>query len=141
MICLRTTWVHKKMEEIIALSIQVIAELVLNVIGPHPFDFPIRKRTDEEPKVIWPANIRWFAIGGGIGWLSTVFIPASLLPVMLLRALNLLVAPFLSGYLSLLIARQRAKSNPFIRPRNHFWRAFWLTAGLATLRFAYAART
>lgn len=28
----------------------------------------------------------------------------------------------------------------FVWPRNHFWYGFWFSLGLASVRFAYAAR-
>jgi ABC-type Fe3+ transport system permease subunit len=57
-----------------------------------------------------------------------------------LRIANLVLAPVASAFLSEAIANHRAKENPFIIPRNHFWQALFFTLGLVLVRFAYASR-
>jgi len=128
------------MDDLLALLIQFVIEFVLNVLVDIPFEWPSRYRKTPERDRIAGICTFWLILGAALAGLSLLVFPRSLIAVPALRVANLLLAPFVSGLLSLLIARRRAETNPNIVPRNHFWQAFWFTLGLVAIRFAYTAQ-
>lgn len=133
------------MEEIVALIIQLVLEVGLQLVGSIGFDWAAessRRKTkggevQEEDGCGWLAV---FAILGAVcGGLSLIFAPKLLLPNIGLRVANLIFAPLIAGGLSYLIAAfvwsARGQS-----PRHHFWRAFWFALLFGVIRFAYAHR-
>lgn len=128
------------MEELLVLILQFLFEFVLNVLGNLPFDWPSRNRATPERERIAAVCALWFAGGCVLAGISLLIFPRSLVPTPALRMLNLLLAPVAAAFLSQAIARRRARRNPNIVPRNHFWQAFWYTSGLTLIRFMYTTR-
>ena len=126
------------MEELIVVIIQFLFEFVLNVLLNIPFDWPSKNRTTPEPESIWAACFLWFLGASVLGWISLIFFKHTLITSSSLRIANLVLAPLVSAALSKAIAERRAKVNPFIESRNHYWQAFWFTLGFTMVRFAYA---
>lgn len=133
------------MEEIVALLIQIILEVGLQLFGSIGFDWAASSTTrrkkggevQEEDGCGW---LMVFAILGAVcGGLSLIFAPKLLLPHVGLRVANLILAPLIAGGLSYLIAAfvwsARGQS-----PRHHFWRGFWFALLFGLVRFAYAHR-
>ena len=94
------------MEEVLALFVQVMIEVGLQLFGSLCFDAATssRDRSDKEK-----AGCGWlflFAVLGAIcGGLSLIFAPQFMLPNLGLRVANLIVAPILAGTISYLVAR------------------------------------
>jgi hypothetical protein len=128
------------MEEIIVIVLQFLFELLLDVGTFFPFDLPSKNRRTPEPSLLALGCCFWFAGGCACGWLATFVFKNTLIASGALRMVNLVVAPLVSAALSQAIAKRRARDNHHIRPRNHYWRAFWFTTGLVAVRFVYAAR-
>lgn len=133
------------MEEIVALLIQLVLEVGLQLVGSIGLDFATESRrthrkngeTQERDGYGW---LVLFAVFGGIcGGLSLIFAPKLLLPNLGLRIANLIVAPLLAGGLSYLVAvfvwAPRGQSAG-----HHFWRGFWFALAFGLVRFAYAGR-
>lgn len=128
------------MEEVLIVVLQFLFEFLLEVLGNIPFDWPSRNRSTPEPEGIVLRCLLWFCGGCLLAGLSLLVVRQTMIGVDLLRIANLVLAPVSSAFVSQAIARRRARSNPFIVPRNHFWQAFWFTLGMVLIRFAYAAR-
>ena len=132
------------MEEILALVIQLVLEVGLQIFGSLGFDFATesrRNRKGEEDKS--EDGFGWllaFAVFGGIcGGLSLIFAPKLILPKIALRIANLVVSPLIAGALSYLVARY-VWSARGSSPTHHFWRAFCFALAFGLVRFAYAHR-
>jgi hypothetical protein len=133
------------MEEVVALVIQFVLEVGLQIVGSIGFDFATeRQRTrNAQGQVEENDGCGWlvlFAVFGGIcGGISLIFAPRLLLPNLGLRIANLVVAPLVAGGLSYLVASfvwaARGQS-----PQHHFWRGFWFALAFGLVRFAYAHR-
>lgn len=133
------------MEEVVALLVQLVLEVGLQIFGSIGFDFATESRrsrgkdgeTEEHDGCGWLVA---FAVFGAIcGGISLVFAPKLMLPNLGLRVTNLVVAPLVAGGLSYLVARHvwaaRGQSPP-----HHFWRGFWFALAFGLVRFAYAHR-
>jgi hypothetical protein len=80
-------------------------------------------------------------VGGCLlGALSILLLKHTWIRFSPLRIANLPLALLVSACIAQAIARQRQETKPQIVPRSHFWKAFWFTLGLVTIRFAYATR-
>jgi hypothetical protein len=128
------------MEDFIIFLLQFVIEFVFDVLIYFPFDWPSRTRTTPENKGIFIICSVWWLGANALAGLSLTFYPNSLIALPSLRIANLILAPIISALLSQALARTRAKVNANIRPRNHFWQAFWFTLGFVMVRFAYAVR-
>ena len=129
------------MDEVLAVIIQFVVEFVLNVGIDIPFEWPSRHRRTPEPESVSGVCVFWLIFGAALAGLSLLIFPGTIVSLPALRIVNLLLAPVASGLLSFKLAQRRARTNPNILPRNHFWQAFWFTIGWVAIRFAYAGRT
>ena len=129
------------MEEALVALLQFIFELLLNIISYVPFDFPVSRRRDtpEYAYGILPAII-WLILGGLAGGASLLIVRHTIIHHSWLRIANVGISPVVSGYVSRAIATVRAKRDPFVLPRNHFWYAFSFSFAYAIIRFTYASR-
>ena len=129
------------MDEVLVVIIQFVVEFILNVGIDIPFEWPSRHRSTPEPESVAGVCVFWLILGGALAGISLLIFPRTIVSLHVLRIANLLLAPVASGLLSFKIAQRRARANPNIRPRNHFWQAFWFTIGWVAIRFAYAGHT
>lgn len=129
------------MEELLIAALQFLIEFFFNVLSNAPFDWPSKNRRSPEPESSVGKNFVWFLGGCLLAGITLLFFKQPLISLPELRIANLLLAPIAAAFFSQYIARERARTNPFIVPRNHFWQAFWYTVGLVLIRFAYATRT
>jgi hypothetical protein len=126
------------MEELIVIVLQFLLEFIFEILINLPFDWPRKSRmTPEKEKTIGKSFVM-FCIGCGLAWLSAIVFPRTFIHHPALRIANLLLAPVAAAYISRTIAEHTAEANANIRPRNHFWQAFWFTLGFVAVRFAYA---
>ena len=133
------------MDEVVALLIQLVLEVGLQIFGSLGFDFATesRRTKGKHGEVADDDGCGWlfaFAVFGGIcGGLSLIFAPKLILATLGLRLLNLVAAPLVAGGLSYLVAAYvwsaRGQS-----PRHHFWRGFCFALAFGLVRFAYAHR-
>lgn len=128
------------MEELLVVVLQFLFELILNVLGHVPLDWPSKKRKTPEAESIAFFCFLWLAGGCAVGGLSLLAFDYALLQPAWLRIANLALSPIASGLLARAIAEHRHRSNPMLVPRNHFWYGFWFSLGVALVRFIYAAR-
>ena len=128
------------MEEVLIVVLQFLFEFILEVLGNIPFDWPSKNRRTPEPAGIVLRCFLWFCGGCVLAGMSLLVVGHTMIAFDVLRIANLVLAPLSSALVSQAIARRRARSNPFIVPRNHFWQAFWFTLGMVLIRFAYASR-
>ncbi len=131
------------MEEIVALVIQLVLEVGLQIFGSLGFDFATESRRTRDGKSADDDGCGWlaaFAVFGGIcGGLSLIFAPKLILPSIALRVANLALAPLIAGALSYLVARY-VWSARGASPQHHFWRGFCFALAFGLVRFAYAHR-
>ena len=132
------------MEEFLVVLFQFFFELTINGFSFLPFDLPSKKRTTPEGDSVWefvlPLCLVWSFVGTVVGGLSLIVFTHTFLQNSGLRIANLIVSPLLSGILAQILARHRAKLNPFLIPRNHFWYGFSFSLGITSVRFVYALR-
>lgn len=127
------------MEEVLVIVFQVFFELIFNVLGSGLLDMASRStssssRTEEGCGVFFLHA----AVGGGLGFVSTLLVPHLILPFAWMRIANLIVGPFIAGGGSALMASLiRPKGSDAWGPFVHGF-LFALMFGIA--RFAFAAR-
>lgn len=123
------------MEEIIAVVIQLVLEVGLQVLvsGGIEAASAVSKKGS--------AGCGWLIghglIGGLCGWLSTLLFPHLMLPYVWLRVANLIVAPFVAGGLTMLLDHQFNKSRD---GTNAFWHGLTFALLFNLARFAFGAR-
>ena len=127
------------MEEIIIVIFQAVIEIVFNVLINIGVDWVVYfwERDDNNPTSL--KCFLMFLAGTIIGLLSWVFIPKVMLPYSWLRILILFLSPVLAGFVSLQIARFKAKRGD-VWPWRHFWYSFFACLGLVLVRFVFCAR-
>jgi hypothetical protein len=128
------------MEDLIIAILQFLFEFLIESFTWTPFDWPSRSRSLPESESITSKCLAWFIIGAGLACVSMLFLKHTWISLPILRMANLVLAPITSAFISQAIACHRRKRNPFIIPRNHFWKAFWFTLGIVVVRFAYTIR-
>lgn len=134
------------MEEIVALVIQLILEVGLQIFGSLGFDWAAESRRERRGKggeAVEADGSGWlaaFAVLGAIcGGISLVIKSELILPTLGLRVANLICAPLVAGGLSYLVAAHVWHARG-ASPRHHFWRGFWFALLFGLVRFAYAHR-
>ncbi len=127
------------MEEIIIVILQVALEVVLNSFACIPFDLGSYSNERADKNQTSLKCFLMFLVGTIIGLLSWVFIPKVMLPYSWLRILTLFLSPVLAGFVSLQIARFKAKRED-VWPWRHFWYSFFACLGLVLVRFVFCAR-
>lgn len=130
------------MEEIIALIIQLLLEVGLQLFGSIGFDFATTSRRPASEQGQQESDgCGWlvlFAVFGAIcGGLSLLVAPKLILPNLGLRLANLVVSPLIAGGLSYLVAAF-VWSARGVTPRHHFWRGFCFALAFGLVRFACA---
>ena len=127
------------MEDLIIVIVQFTFEVLGSAFIGSPFGFNARKLRESESSSRGEQIV--FALAGALlGYVSAYLLPFKLLPYSWLRLLNLVVAPVAGGYVAKAIATHRAKADPLIEPKVHFWNAFSFILPFALLRLAYVAR-
>jgi hypothetical protein len=132
------------MEEILALVIQLLLEVGLQLFGSLGFDLATESRRGRRAQGDADGDgCGWliaFGVFGGIcGALSLIFAPKLILPNLGLRLANLLLSPLIAGGLSYLVARY-VWSARGASPQHHFWRGVCFAFLFGLIRFAYAHR-
>jgi len=127
------------LEELVAIAVQFTIEVIGSAFISAPFGFSTRRPTQHESGSMF-LYFLFMTIGGMIGWMSAYFVPFRLLPYSWLRLLNIVVAPLVGGFTAQAISAYRAKENPFVEPKVHFWSAFWFILAFVLLRTGYLTR-
>ena len=133
------------MEELVALLIQFVLEVGLQLFGSIGLDFATESRRGrgEQGKAEEHDGCGWlalFAVFGAIcGAISLIFAPKLMLPNLGLRVANLVASPLVAGGLSYLVAAHVWAARG-ASPRHHFWRGFCFALAFGLVRFAYANR-
>jgi hypothetical protein len=126
-------------EDLIAIVVQFIFEVIGSIFIGTPFGFNTRKPTQLESGSLFLRSVLT-SVGAILGYLSAYLLPFKLLPYSWLRLVNLIIAPLVGGYVAKTIAAHRAKDDAFIEPKVHFWNAFWFILSFLLLRIAYVSR-
>jgi len=125
-------------EEIVALIIQLLVEVGLQLFGSIGVDFLTASRNQKDRERDGCGWLVLFGVIGAIcGGLSLLAAPNLFLPNLPLRIANLVAAPLIAGGISYLVARHLWISKP-TEPAHHFWRGFWFALAFGLVRFAYA---
>lgn len=127
------------MEQLVLSVIWFLIELFLQVLTPIP-SWPSSGKKKEEGASAVAGSFGWFIGGIFLGFIWAVLFPRFILQTPELRLANLVCGPILSGYVALVVSRRRGNDNSNIRPRNHFWYAYWFTMGLIATRYGVAYR-
>ena len=127
------------MEEIIIVIFQAVIEIVFNVLINIGVDWVVYFWERDDNNQTSLKCFLMFLAGTIIGLLSWVLIPKVMLPYSWLRILILFLSPVLAGFISLQIARIKAKRRD-VWPWRHFWYSFFACLGLVLVRFVFCAR-
>jgi len=127
------------MEEIIIVIFQAVIEIVFNVLINIGVDWVVYFWERDDNNQTSLKCFLMFLAGTIIGLLSWVLIPKVMLPYSWLRILILFLSPVLAGFVSLQIARFKAKRRD-VWPWRHFWYSFFACLGLVLVRFVFCAR-
>lgn len=128
------------MEDFLIILLQFLFEFLFEVLLYWPIDLPFLNRETPDPERLYFRGFLWWCAGCALAFVSLIIFQHTFIAFPALRIINLISAPIVSARLAKHLAAARAKSNPNIIPRNHFWQAFWFTLGFAAVRFAYASR-
>ena len=127
------------MEELIAVIIQIVVEVVFEALWSLPVDLFIWGYEEDRPEKARRCSL--FGVGCALGWASAFLLPQTVLHHGWSRIANIVIAPLLAGWLATVIARWLVeKREKDASPERQFWRAFWFTLGFSLLRFAYVQR-
>ena len=124
------------MEEVLVVILQLFFELLINVLGSGLLDVASRS-TSAKSQEGCGIFLLHAAIGGGLGFASTLIAPHLFLPYPWMRLLNLAVGPVIAGGVSYLIAREVLKKPD---GSGHFLHAFLFALMFGLARFAFAVR-
>ena len=124
------------MEDILIAILQALLEFLLDVLLNVGLDLPSKSDWRSLPIACFFGFLGGCALGG----ISIVLLRHTWIPFSALRIANLAAAPLSAAWLAQYIARRRTEKYPLIEPRHHYWRTFWLTLGVVTVRFAFATR-
>ncbi len=127
------------MEEFLIILVRFLCEFLFELLLNVIFDWPSKDRKTPEPESIVLTCFFALIFSCILGWISILFFKNTFIQSPILRVINLFLAPYTSALLSEYIAKKRAVSNHFIRPRHHFWQALFFTLGFIMIRFAYTA--
>ncbi|MRD46396.1 hypothetical protein GHT07_03845 [Caenimonas koreensis DSM 17982] len=118
------------------LLIQLIFQTLFE-LGAHAFQrkAPSSRRAPVSAPV---AALMYFAIGGGIGVLSVLLVPGTVIPTFFGRIANLLLMPFASGAFMALIGAWRRQRGEEIVRIDRFWYGFLFALGMGLVRFVNA---
>jgi len=125
------------MEELIALFIQFVVEVLLEVLGTLPWDM-LSYRWDDRTGC--SLVLLTLLAGGAVGGISVLIFPHTMLHHGWSRMGNLIVAPLLSGGMAWLMAKRRERRGRAVPELRHFWHSFGFTFALAAVRLAYCNR-
>jgi hypothetical protein len=124
-------------EEALVVVLQLFFEVVVQSLGWLPLDLAAGSGRTERGCgwVLFHA-----AVGGLLGFVSTLISPHLLLPVPWMRVLNLLAAPLVAGGLAYLFATHVRPGGRRLDPRDHFAHAALFAFMFGAARFAFAPR-
>jgi hypothetical protein len=123
-------------EELLAAVVQIVLEVLLQVLVSGGLDVAASASSKRDQ-----SGCGWLVfhglLGGVVGWLSTLLFPHLMLPVVWLRVLNLVLAPFLAGGLTFYMDRwwNRGKDGS-----TAFFHGFTFAVLFGLARFAFGAR-
>ena len=120
---------------------EVVVELVLQLLG-YCFWYGVSPRvlpSSMDSPTLTARCFGWFVGGVVVGYISVLLFGHVVITIGVLRILNLVAAPVLSGFLFRAIAIWRSERE-YLVPRDHFWQAFWFMLGAVATRFALARR-
>lgn len=126
------------MEELVAVLLQVLLELLIDIGLYWPWDSASSRRKRGEPKYNALTALVWAALGGVLGGLSLFVLPNLLIQNPTARIVNLFVTPLFAGIFGFLVSALRSRKHPAVTPKAHFWFAVWFSLAFSLVRFAYA---
>jgi hypothetical protein len=116
------------------LILQVLLQVFIEIVF-HVFIEPMKRVEAKFPSApIAP----YLFLGLVSGWLSLLFLPASLLKDPQLKVLNLIVTPAIVGLIMSGIGKQRQKKGQETLKIDHFVPGFVLALSFALVRFTLA---
>src|SRR5438874_1898242 len=129
------------MEEVLALILGAVVEVLLEILASVPWDawLSVIERRRSKPggpfeRSLVGGVLLGTAIGLLLGGISLAIRRETMLPWAWLRMLNVLAAPMLSGLLARGTAVRRGARGQPSSPGYHFWFAFVLTLTLVIVR-------
>ena len=127
------------MEELLILIFQPLLEIFAQILASGLIDLlgwgrDVESRHDSSGCAV---GLLLFILGCGLGWLSLLLIPHTLLPWAWLRIANLIVGPLVSGWISWRISVLRKRTNKWVSPSRHAWFAALACFGIVLVRFSF----
>ena len=134
------------MEDLLVIILQACGEIFFQFFCAGALDWLILFWDDDSRRTNVPGAfaisliVIMGAVGALIGWLSLFFVPHTLLPWPWLRIANLIIAPWISAYVSWRIATWRRTRDAIASPGTHALIAGAACAGLVAVRFVGGLR-
>ena len=75
-----------------------------------------------------------------VGGMTIFFFPRTLFLYSFIEILIFIAGPLLFAYLAELISTRCREDDHNVKPRHHFWFAYWFTLAMLVIRFAYDHR-
>jgi len=113
--------------------IQIVVEIIAEAL---PWDWPLFSQAKNGASTL--GCFGGLLVGALLGGLSLQVFPRAFIPFGWMRIGNLVFAPCLSAFLSMLIARWKENDNE--ETGFHMVRSFCFTMALVAVRFAYMQR-
>ncbi|MFL5328284.1 MAG: hypothetical protein ACJ8C4_05170 [Gemmataceae bacterium] len=128
------------MEEILVLIIQIIFEVAFESMFFIPFDL----QTSRHEKTGEPYGCLWYfmmaLVGGGLGGLSSFFVPHFVLHSSAMRAANFFLAPLFAAGVAFAFSSWRKGGGAKTHPPIHAISAFCFVLAFAAVRLIAAER-
>lgn len=129
------------MEELALYIIVEIGGFLLNAIIYFPWDFLMVFFEERSKKPTYLAAILLSILTGTlIGYISVKLIGGALIPFDWLRLINLILAPFVAGYIALLTSRRREKKRKSSDSKFHYIVAFLFTLSFIATRYVLTTK-
>ncbi len=124
--------------EILLTVLQFFGEIVLQILFEAGVEFighALRSRVPAKPVHPALAALGCAALGALAGRISLFILPSLLLARPWMRAVNLVAAPLIAGFVMSAIGNMRQRREQERSPLDRFWYAFLFALSMALVRF------
>ena len=130
------------MEELIVFILSFVGELLVEILLYFPWDLFVgsyERKKDEELNVFgW--CILSLLIGIGVGAFTVFVVPNIIFDSSWLRITNLILAPFIAGFIALKMSKRRGQKHLNSNNKLHYLVGFLFTFGLVCTRYVMAIK-
>lgn len=127
------------MEECLILLFQLFVEILADILVYSGFDWPWSGSGSKDKDFsFW--LLAFLVFGGIAGFMSVWLFPTLLIKIVVIRMINLILCPLVSGLTAWQLARFRQKHDHEINPAMHAFYGAVFAFGYIAVRFALGTR-